>query len=292
MPERNSSPYPYAQPKTYEFLKAAIAEGAHLKVPARRHFRPEADLANDWLKIRNIAGIYFTSPAVLEDIGKMYGYKAEREGPRLVVNKFIRILRDNSSDTLKEQYPISELQTRKPWTKRSKFKGSLSGGGRLELIDKLFDEGKSSLEIAGLLDLSAKKVNASAKILGRVEVGVSAQAKNKKLLKSLSNLPKGLVEKQDLIDQVKRSLYMRHSEHFISMRSFLSELGVRYVRNYSDQLISQVREAGLAVGVVEWSLKSRKAREIILFKEDVKKHFEEIKEKFNLDPSETQDPTL
>jgi len=120
------APYPYAKPKTFQFLKAAIAEGAHLETP--KYIGDKG-----WAKTRNIAGIYFSTELTFEEIGEMYGYtgKYKRAGPRYQVNKFLDLIWENSTPLLRALVPRWELSSRKP---------STSGAGKeiwkeLELLD-------------------------------------------------------------------------------------------------------------------------------------------------------------
>ena len=122
--------YPYAWPVTYAFFKAAIAEGAHLEVPKLlRHF-PDAE--QRWAKKLNMAGIYYGSKAVEEDIGVMYGYSQNsnsdnpnrREGPRKQIDTCIDLLWGNCSDQVKRQFPLETIPRDKPLSELSRLRMS------------------------------------------------------------------------------------------------------------------------------------------------------------------------
>ena len=66
--------------KTQVFLRTALAEGAHLKIPfwiARGGYIGYIS-EEVWVRQKNIIGVYFGSPASLEDIGRIYGVTRER----------------------------------------------------------------------------------------------------------------------------------------------------------------------------------------------------------------------
>lgn len=102
-------PYPYAGPKTFEFLKAAIAEGAHLETPKYQNDQR-------WAQLRNLAGIYFSTDLNLDEMGLMYGYTGEnkRAGPHQQINKFLDLLWKNSSEELRLRFPRNSLSLKKP----------------------------------------------------------------------------------------------------------------------------------------------------------------------------------
>src|SRR3989344_1700215 len=112
--------YPYAHPITYRFIMAAIREGAHRKLPqGLQHYK---DGWGRWVKKRNIAFVYFSSTAVENEIGYMYGYginsrSAEpnrREAVREHVRTFIKMLRENCSPRLRSIFPLDDIPLDKP----------------------------------------------------------------------------------------------------------------------------------------------------------------------------------
>lgn len=150
--ETTSEPYPYAQPKTHEFLLEAIREGAHKKTPAdirieakgiynsgkiaqiKGIYLPEdfskQDLAEAlWIRMRNIAGARFTSPVSLEELGAQYGFVngsfPSRDRPRQIVEKFIHNLWKNSSPELQEKFPVADLSPGRPYAFRRRERSKI-----------------------------------------------------------------------------------------------------------------------------------------------------------------------
>ncbi len=161
--ERAEKPYPYAQPKTFAFIKEAVAEGAHLIVPKR--LMRYSDAEDVWIKERNIAGIYFSSGATIYDIGEMYRLSGERVSQ--IVERFTKYLWLNSSLDIRAKYRLSEIKIPKPHTERSMFKRSDSRGGHLREVHELDTQGKSIPEISRTLGLPIGKVKLALKNLGK-----------------------------------------------------------------------------------------------------------------------------
>ncbi|OGE08875.1 hypothetical protein A3C32_02235 [Candidatus Daviesbacteria bacterium RIFCSPHIGHO2_02_FULL_41_14] len=118
----NLNRYPYAYPITYRFIMAAIREGAHRKLPKKlQRYKNGWDR---WVKKRNIAFIYFSSPAVEDEVGYMYGYgmnsRSIEPNRRAAVSDhvktFIEMLRENCSPRLQSIFPLDEVLLHKPQT--------------------------------------------------------------------------------------------------------------------------------------------------------------------------------
>lgn len=120
------------------FLKEAIQEGAYLKKPPRFS-------EDQWVRLRNIGGVYNGSPAVFEDLAHMYGLSHERI--RQLNITFLANLWSNSSDELKDRYPLNEVLTaRKLLSQTSKERLSLNRGGTSLRIKAQVDSGVTDRE--------------------------------------------------------------------------------------------------------------------------------------------------
>ena len=100
--------------QTLEFLETAIKEGAHLKLPEVKKGKISPE---QWIRQRNILGIYFGSPAVLSDISRMYGF-TNKERPNKLLKTGIKHLWQNCSKKTQREFPESGLGTGKPRLKK------------------------------------------------------------------------------------------------------------------------------------------------------------------------------
>ena len=164
----NLNRYPYAYPITYRFIMAAIREGAHRKLPKKlQRYKNGWDR---WVKKRNIAFIYFSSPAVEDEIGCMYGYginsrSAEpnrREAVRDHVKTFIEMLRENCSPRLQSIFPLDEILLDKPQTSISLQRRadaiSLAQGGIKFQVLPLFNSGLEPKDIVATTNIHYSSV--------------------------------------------------------------------------------------------------------------------------------------
>lgn len=114
--------------KTLAFLRAAIAEGAHLKIPFWIRGKFTGQISEDaWVRQKNIVGVYFGSPAALEDIGKMY--RVTREMVRVIKDRGMRNIWRNCSSETQAIFPFQELTLSKPLSPRSRERFSRAQGG-------------------------------------------------------------------------------------------------------------------------------------------------------------------
>lgn len=93
----------YAYEVAYQFLTAAIAEGAH------RQLNPRA--FDTQARNRNILGTYFFTPVTLEGLGNIYGITKERT--RQIIEGEVKELWRNCSPEVQRQFPLSEIPLRK-----------------------------------------------------------------------------------------------------------------------------------------------------------------------------------
>ncbi|KKS83880.1 MAG: hypothetical protein UV59_C0030G0008 [Candidatus Gottesmanbacteria bacterium GW2011_GWA1_43_11] len=268
--ERAEKPYPYAQPRTFEFLKDAIAEGAHLKVPKTLARYPDAEDA--WVKQRNIAGTYFTCVATIYDIGETYGY-ASGASPSLIIRKFIKHLWQNSSIDIRAKYPLREIQIQKPQTKRSMLKRSTSRGGILQKVDVLIAEGKTVGEIVKSVGRPRVTVNSAIRMLGREDLIGDAREKNRKLVEEVRHLPDDFEKRQAIIDKAGRRFIQRYPWHFMSVTDTLRHFGMQRRKGKNlDAIEKELKGRGIAVRLIEGQPGKRS---FYIFREDMEKAFGE-----------------
>lgn len=268
MVEQEIKSYPYAQPKTFEFLKDAIAEGAHLKVPKKLARFPDAE--DIWVRQRNIAGIYFTSPATIYDIGETYGF-VSGERPSQIVHRFITLLWLNSSIDIRAKYPLMEIEMQKPHTKHSMIKRSTSRGGIVQKVDALIAEGKSVGDIIESVGKPKVEVNRAIRLLGREDLVGNPRKENRKLADEIEHLPDDSGKRQEIIDKAGRGFIQRNSHYFISVTDTLRHFGLqrRKGRNL-DAIEKELKGKGIAVRLIE---KEPRKRSLYIFRQDLEKAF-------------------
>lgn len=119
---------------TLAFLKAAIAEGAHLK-------KPDQTPEDAWVRQKNIIGTYFGSPATLEEIGRIY--RGTRTMVKDTEKRGMRNLWGNCSSETQELFPFQQLALIKPRSQKSRERTSRSKGGVSITIRDQMASGKS-----------------------------------------------------------------------------------------------------------------------------------------------------
>lgn len=196
---------------TIAFLKAAIDEGVHWNVPQYRDNRNKWISEDQWIRQRNISGIYFGSPATLENIGRMYGIT--KEMVRLIKKSGVYNLWKNCSLETQILFPLQEIALGKPLSQKSKERKSHSRGGRSVLINRQLQAGKSIKEIQEENGLSSRNINASRLVLRKWGTEVpyinTPPSKNLELENKLRSAETDK-EKQELLNQVKRRFYHTH----------------------------------------------------------------------------------
>jgi len=199
--------------KTQAFLREALAEGAHLKIPFWiRHDGYTGHVSEkQWVRQKNIVGIYFGSPASREDIGRSYGVTRERISR--VIKQGVLHLWQNSTPEIQATFPFEELALNKPLSQRSREKASLAGGGTSILLKEEIKTGRSVKQIQEGGVLSGAQIFHSRRVLRTwgIEVPYTNTSKfqNIELEKRLRAAEKD-EEKQNLLGKVKRNFYHSH----------------------------------------------------------------------------------
>lgn len=238
----------YAHPKTHEFLKAAMADGAHQKNPPGV---PEAA----WVRQRNMVGSYYAFPATLEKLGDVHG-GITRERVRNIIIQGVRHLWQNSSGKTRRRFPFSEIKIGKP--PRPKPLSQYSKDSKVIQAARLKGEGKGVEEIKAQLGLSASDLSHIRQTLARegIELGYLERPKhfNNGLAEKLSRATSD-EEIQSLFPLVKRAFLNRflnrEDSPLISLFRAAWEGGCHLPLQKSGQLLKVVQVSGLPLGVVE-----------------------------------------
>jgi len=230
--------YPYAWPVTYEFLKAAIEEGAHLIVP--KQLRNFTDAENMWVRKRNIATIYFSSKATQGEIGRMYRYSQNsirenpnlRSAPQKHIRTFIKLLWGNCSNELQGRFPLDQIPTDKPLTDESRYKSSV---GISRAVDGVFEqalplvmEGRWSREQIQQ-EVGATKSSIDHIIRNRRSRGFLPESRrylNRKLAERFENPPKDIGLRQLLLYEADLNFYKNYRHFFVTPSECLSQAGI------------------------------------------------------------------
>ncbi|MBI2196591.1 hypothetical protein HYU45_03170 [Candidatus Daviesbacteria bacterium] len=125
---------------TKAFIKAALADRAHLKKPGYvNEYR--------WVRAKNILGIYYFTPtATTGDLARMYGF-ANRERPSQIIENCLKHLYSNCSIETQQAYELSQLYNKKPYTLEQSLKMSRILGGATAGIVSLASQGKTAEQI-------------------------------------------------------------------------------------------------------------------------------------------------
>lgn len=125
---------------TRAFIKAAVAEGTHLR-------KPRYVTQDNWIRERNILGIYYASPtATTKDLARIYGF-TNRERPRQIIKDGLRHLYFNCSSETQQAFNLSQLYSRKPLTLEQSMRKLRMKGGVTARIVSLASQGKTAEEI-------------------------------------------------------------------------------------------------------------------------------------------------
>lgn len=127
---------------TRAFIKAAVADGAHLKKPER--------VAEDrWVRDMNMLVSYYASPtATYQGLAESYEFKKpNRERPRQIIETCLQRLYANCSPLVQQDYDLSQLHSKKPFTLEQSVRRLRIRGGTTAEIVSLASQGKTAEEI-------------------------------------------------------------------------------------------------------------------------------------------------
>lgn len=262
--------------ETRNFLKAAIAEGAHLIVSPR--------ISEDrWIRSRNIIGSYYGSIASLEDLGN--NYKVTRHGIITPVSKQaieqtltkgMRLLWDNCSDETKQRLPFDQIPLYKPkLTLNRSLNESLNKGGVTVNAVRMFQEGQTPEQISQALGLAPSELKIVFDRVSRWGVQISdiltQREKRDALVKTFQDPKVDDKALQSAYSQVKRgalltSLLVGENPILLSLFKLLREAGYR-VDTRGLAAIAYTLETQIPIGQTEpYEVKSGKhAGQILIY---------------------------
>lgn len=231
--------------KTIKFIETAMAEGAHFKVPERAS-------KERWERDIDITLVYLLSDESLEDTGRIYG-GITRERVRQIRNKTISDLWRYCSTETQALFPFEELELEKHLTQKSRERLSLARGGRSVLVNRGLQAGKSIAEIKKENGLSIHQIGQSRYPLREwgtvVPYLITPHSKNLELENKLRNVETDQ-EKQELLNQVKRTFYHDHVKGenplLTTIRGIALEAGLSL--GFGNQNVSIVLESLKNVG--------------------------------------------
>ena len=254
---------------TIAFLRNALAEEAHLKIPL---FKRGGISEDQWVRQKNILGIYFGSPAVLEDIGRMYGVTRERT--RQLRDKWMQNLWKNCSSETQALFPFEELALDKPKNQKSRERVSETLGGISIFIRNQMALGKSVEQIREY-GLSMRQITQSRYVLHQWGTEVppyinTPPSKNLELEKNLKNAKEDK-EKQELLNQVKLSFHKKQIQgtdpFLVSVSNIFKEAGFTqdfHLQNFTF-LLTSLKNAGFPVGELQRNAKKAGKRIILRY---------------------------
>lgn len=248
---------------TIAFLKTAIAEGAHFRVP-------KGIKTNHWEEYVNVTAVYILNPdETLEDVGKIYGNKT-RESMRQTRDKTLRGLWENCSAETQTLFPYGELLRKKPLSQRSKELMSNARGGRSALVYRELQSDKSIEVIRKETGLSSKQVSASRIVLRRWDIESpflnTSRSGNPTLEMKLKSTELDS-EKQVFLNQVKYGFYQKHvcvdNPLLMRARDVFEEAGFSY--GFQNQnfaiLLAYLERVNFPIGKVQVKRTSKTGQE-------------------------------
>lgn len=228
---------------TKAFIKAAIADKAHLKKPG--YISEE-----HWVRERNMLGIYYASPtATMEDFARIYGFK-NRERPSKIIEASLRHLYLNCPPETQQSFDLDQLYNKKPLTLEQSLRRSRIKAGAISGIISLVNQGKTATEIqqAGYTINDLTRVR---RLVARWNIKVpyieQGYVENILLYEALQREtdPKKIKE---LFARMNISFYMTHTRGenplLLTAKDLFSQAGIHYDRKITptSMLIKSLEE--------------------------------------------------
>lgn len=238
--------------KTLEFLKIALAEGAHLNKPPK--------ISQDqWTRDKNITGIYWKTEETQEEIARRYNLSS-KQAINQIIHNTIRRIWNNSSTHTQTLFPFEELVFRKPLPLKSRERRSLLSGGRSVLLRDSLASGKTIEEIRES-GIELSKYRERLKRWGfDIPYISTGAAQNIELEIKLINA-KTDREKQELLDQVKIVFYRKHVKGenplLTAVRNAILESGFR--PNFQDfiHFVNTLQSKGFPMSEIKRLVKGK-----------------------------------
>lgn len=245
---------------TREFLKRALLEGAHIR-------KPDGISEKDWIRMRNIIGIYFSTAADTTQIGRIYG--VSREAIRQLKQKGIKLLWQNSSSEAQEQFPIDQiLLGKKSGDYPDEYKLLVKGGVGNKIVN-LLEEDRDIREIAEALNLTRQSTLPRLRLLKRLGTEIpkfkDINTQNKELIAKLNDETLANDEIQALLNQARFGFCERNTlganPLFSRVFKFLNECGFRHIPlKERRRFIQLLKEVGLPMCSFSERVNSKKQK--------------------------------
>lgn len=281
--------YPYAHLIVFQFLKTAIAEGAHLKIPDRLEKYENGEAR--WVRERNIAGTYFSSWATFDEIGKQYN--TTREAIRLSLNRFLGDLWRNCSEETKVVFPLQEISDHLADTPFRFFRKTREGKSAILRMAK-GGHRYSIGDISKAVGLSENSVRAN--IRAQVEEGNLRPRLGfyQRLEARVKNLPKNPALRQRLMNMASSQHFITQTtakDFFVSLTHCLEDAGWEKLPSYNyPRVAEELKKRGVAVGKYSHPAqrggKEYQLTKHFIFREDLERAGEFLKS-LRLSPFET-----
>lgn len=194
----------FADPKTFDFIQAARAESV---VPVE-----EAGQTKRNSQALDMAYLYYSTPASLDQIGKDFG--VSRQVAHYTIRKAMRDLWKHASPQTQAEFPIEEIILRKPLTKESNFARALVRKNSYAQIAKLIEAGLTIPEVMRKNNLTQEQIS--------------------RRRRGLHNLGIDIPYKKRTPNDMKRlGLDLEQASDPAELRKLFKEVSVKFLRDHS-----------------------------------------------------------
>ncbi len=270
--------YPYLPEQTYNFFKEAIAQGAHKEPLQMGRVNRKVDLEKRLIDIRNMVGIYITSPATMTKVDSILARNRPGISTQMAIKVLLKHLWNNVDEETKKKFPIENLVIDKPAKGRKKQVRQFANAYLLDEAVDFFLEGGRAKKIAwetGIEEVEAQRLVLKAKKIVE-EKGLAAKAYG--LRARIEDLPPDFEGRQVIMDQITEGVIGGNSDAFVSFREVFKLLGMSLPihNDAAKQAVAEtLKEWGIAVGepVLTTKKYQGKYKKRVIFRED----FERIK---------------
>lgn len=250
----------YAHPRTHEFLRAAIEDGAVIRTLEKVE---KSQLAKT-VRNMNVMGIYFGSPATHADIAAIYCSEfGSRQGAGQIVNKNVAILWSNCSPEIQERFPLDEIKMGKPLGRRSRERLSRAGGGLACRVAELLEKGLEFEEVKKELGLPGCERDRLRRVLKewglKIPYVKTLPAENRKFAETLQAASSD-PEIQEVLDQVNFGFYnhclRNENPPLISVSKAARTAGLRFRPQQVISFVGSLVKANIPVGHIQKTIES------------------------------------
>lgn len=278
------SRYIDVHPQIRQFLMQVLAEGAHLQKPTNISI-------DEWVRQRNITGLYFSTIASLENLGSIYNLSRERV--RQIIAKTLTDLHLSLPDPLRQQFPIHDILSSQGKPVVHMYKDLLTGkyNRLVELLEQKADIGRMVDEF------QVKPTTIRERLSFLVELGINVplslraprQEKNKEIVMQLQDTSLDDIEVQELLDKVTHHLYAvcvsGDNPILIPITNVASEDGFRAVNRNGPEFIKILEDAHLPIGILNIEVKTGTQKGLLKYHFIVSWHRERARQIFLEEPS-------